>query len=50
MTDDRALAGELATAAGELLLDIRKTSGLTGKELGNAGDAQSNDFLLRRLA
>ena len=50
MTDDRALAGELATAAGELLLGIRKTSGLTGKELGNAGDAQSNDFLLRRLA
>ncbi|TYQ10190.1 UNVERIFIED_ORG: 3'(2'), 5'-bisphosphate nucleotidase [Gordonia westfalica J30] len=50
MTDDRALAGELATAAGELLLDIRKTSGLTGKELGNAGDSQSNEFLLRRLA
>ncbi|MHC3002867.1 3'(2'),5'-bisphosphate nucleotidase CysQ [Gordonia sp. GN26] len=50
MTDDRALAGELATAAGELLLDIRKTSGLTGKELGNAGDAQSNELLLRRLA
>ncbi|MDS1114539.1 3'(2'),5'-bisphosphate nucleotidase CysQ [Gordonia westfalica] len=50
MTDDRALAGELATAAGELLLDIRRTSGLTGKELGNAGDRQSDDFLLRRLA
>ncbi|MCK8616089.1 3'(2'),5'-bisphosphate nucleotidase CysQ [Gordonia sp. C13] len=50
MTDDRALAGELASAAGELLLDIRKTSGLTGKELGNAGDSQSNEFLLRRLA
>ncbi|WP_168698349.1 3'(2'),5'-bisphosphate nucleotidase CysQ [Gordonia paraffinivorans] len=50
MTDDRALAGELATAAGELLLDIRKTSGLVGKELGKAGDLRSNEFLLRRLA
>lgn len=48
--NDRALAGELATTAGELLLDIRAHSGLAGKELGKAGDLRSNDFLLRRLA
>ncbi|MFW0796653.1 3'(2'),5'-bisphosphate nucleotidase CysQ [Gordonia sp. CPCC 205515] len=47
---DRILAGELATAAGELLLDVRATSGLAGKELGNAGDQRSNDFILARLA
>ncbi|MDL9936180.1 3'(2'),5'-bisphosphate nucleotidase CysQ [Gordonia sp. ABSL1-1] len=49
MTDDRTLAGELATAAGELLLDIRAGSGLAGKELGRAGDLRSNEFLLERL-
>ncbi|RPA02580.1 3'(2'),5'-bisphosphate nucleotidase CysQ [Gordonia sp. OPL2] len=50
MATDRALAGELATAAGELLMDIRATSGLTGKELGKAGDLRSNELLLERLA
>ncbi|MFC8312454.1 3'(2'),5'-bisphosphate nucleotidase CysQ [Gordonia sp. NPDC057258] len=50
MTDDRALAGELATAAGELLLDIRRSSGLTGKELGEEGDRRSDEFILGRLA
>ena len=49
VTDDRALAGYLATAAGELLLDVRANSGLAGKELGRAGDLRSNDFLLERL-
>ncbi|QTI68591.1 3'(2'),5'-bisphosphate nucleotidase CysQ [Gordonia polyisoprenivorans] len=48
--DDRALAGELATVAGHLLLDIRATSGLTGKDLGKEGDLRSNDLLMRRLA
>lgn len=48
--DDRSLAGELATAAGELLLDIRANSGLTGRALGDEGDRRSNDFLLARLA
>ncbi|MFT4127863.1 MAG: 3'(2'),5'-bisphosphate nucleotidase CysQ [Gordonia sp. (in: high G+C Gram-positive bacteria)] len=47
---DRELAGALAAAAGELLIDLRATSGLSGKELGAAGDRQSNDFLLARLA
>ncbi|MBD0861797.1 3'(2'),5'-bisphosphate nucleotidase CysQ [Gordonia sp. zg691] len=50
MTDDRALAGELATAAGELLLDIRRNSGLSGRELGDAGDRQADDLILGRLA
>ncbi|MGC4935390.1 3'(2'),5'-bisphosphate nucleotidase CysQ [Gordonia sp. DT30] len=50
MDDDRALAGELATAAGRLLLDIRANSGLAGKELGDAGDQRSNELLIRRLA
>ncbi|MGV9826793.1 3'(2'),5'-bisphosphate nucleotidase CysQ [Gordonia sp. NPDC003429] len=48
--DDRTLAGELATAAGTLLLDIRTHSGLIGRELGDEGDRRSNDFLLARLA
>lgn len=47
---DRRLAGEVATAAGELLLDVRATSGLAGKELGNAGDQRANDLILARLA
>lgn len=47
---DRRLAGEVATAAGELLLDVRANSGLAGKELGNAGDQRANDLILARLA
>ncbi len=50
MSADRVLAGDLATAAGELLLEIRASSGLSGKELGKAGDLQSNELLLARLA
>lgn len=49
-TDDAELAGRLATAAGELLLELRADPTLSGKELGNAGDLQSNDFLLKQLA
>ena len=48
--EDRVLAGELATAAGQLLLEVRSGSGLEGKELGDAGDRRSDDFLLARLA
>lgn len=47
---DLELAGRLATAAGELLLDLRATSGLTGKDLGNAGDFRANVLLLKQLA
>jgi 3'(2'), 5'-bisphosphate nucleotidase len=47
---DAALAAELAERAGALLLDLQRTSGLTGKELGKAGDAQANELLLGLLA
>ncbi|VXC26967.1 3'(2'),5'-bisphosphate nucleotidase CysQ [Aeromicrobium sp. 9AM] len=47
---DAALAAELAERAGALLLDLKRTSGLTGKELGKAGDEKSNELLLALLA
>jgi 3'(2'), 5'-bisphosphate nucleotidase len=47
---DSALAAELAERAGALLLDLQTTSGLTGKELGKAGDAKANELLLALLA
>lgn len=47
---DSALAAELAERAGALLLDLQSTSGLTGKDLGKAGDAKANVLLLRLLA
>ncbi|WP_040510298.1 3'(2'),5'-bisphosphate nucleotidase CysQ [Gordonia soli] len=50
MTDDRLLAGDLATEAGRLLVDIRSDSGLSGRALGDEGDARSNTYLLDRLA
>jgi 3'(2'), 5'-bisphosphate nucleotidase len=48
--DDAQLAARLAARAGALLLDLRSTSGLTGKDLGRRGDADSNALLLRELA
>ncbi|MDY6809684.1 MAG: 3'(2'),5'-bisphosphate nucleotidase CysQ [Actinomycetota bacterium] len=50
MSEDRVLAGELATEAGHLLMQIRAESDLRGKELGAEGDQRSNDLLLERLA
>jgi len=47
---DAALAAELAERAGALLLELQETSGLTGKELGKAGDAKANELLLALLA
>jgi len=47
---DSELAATLAEQAGALLLDLRRTSSLTGKELGRAGDAQANLLLLDLLA
>ena len=47
---DARLAARLARHAGALLLDLQRTSGLAGKELGKAGDKQSNEWLLRELA
>ncbi|MCG7631807.1 3'(2'),5'-bisphosphate nucleotidase CysQ [Gordonia McavH-238-E] len=50
MTADRRLARELASSAGELLVRLRSTSGLSGKALGKEGDARSNALLLEILA
>ncbi len=50
MSADARLAADLADRAGELLLRLRADSGLTGKELGKRGDADSNVLLLRELA
>ncbi|GAA3521713.1 3'(2'),5'-bisphosphate nucleotidase CysQ [Aeromicrobium panaciterrae] len=47
---DSELASRLAALAGALLLDLQRTSSLTGKELGKAGDARSNELLLTLLA
>jgi 3'(2'), 5'-bisphosphate nucleotidase len=50
LTDAR-LAAELAEQAGQLLLSIREfTEGTDPKALGKAGDLQSNELLLARLA
>jgi 3'(2'), 5'-bisphosphate nucleotidase len=43
--DDAALAAHLAAAAGRLALDVRASSGLTGKACGDAGDAAANRLL-----
>ncbi len=47
-TDDR-LAARLATEAGALLLRLQRMSGLQGKALGAAGDAQANALLMTAL-
>lgn len=46
---DVGLAERLATEAGVILLDLQANSGLTGKELGKAGDEQANSFLMQAL-
>jgi len=48
--NDVTLAAELAQRAGELLLQIRSDSGLSGKELGKRGDHDANELLLAGLA
>ena len=50
IADDTELAAYLAKAAGALVLEMRETSGLVAKELGNAGDRTANQFLIRTLA
>lgn len=47
--DDAALAAHLAQAAGQILLDVRAESGLSGKALGEAGDRTANRFLVDAL-
>ncbi|WP_072815324.1 3'(2'),5'-bisphosphate nucleotidase CysQ [Rhodococcus zopfii] len=52
MTDDAALAAEIASAAGELLLTVRATEAdaLSGRELGRRGDHDANVLILGLLA
>jgi 3'(2'), 5'-bisphosphate nucleotidase len=50
VADDVVLAADLAERAGQLLLSLRESSGLTGKELGKRGDHDSNELLLAALA
>ena len=47
--NDAELAAQLAVEAGRILLDVRATSGLEGKELGKAGDATANEFLCHAI-
>jgi 3'(2'), 5'-bisphosphate nucleotidase len=49
MMTDAALARQLATEAGQILLALRRDSGLEGKALGKAGDADANRFLMDAL-
>ncbi|QTD55891.1 3'(2'),5'-bisphosphate nucleotidase CysQ [Parasphingorhabdus cellanae] len=46
---DAELAAKLAEDAGALLLKLRDSSVLTGRELGNAGDKAANDMLIAAL-
>ena len=46
---DADLAAHLATEAGQLLLNVRKTSGLQGPALGAAGDEAANQFIMNAL-
>ncbi|WP_228373597.1 3'(2'),5'-bisphosphate nucleotidase CysQ [Demequina soli] len=48
--DDVRIGENLARAAGEELLRVRRESGLAGKELGNAGDAAAQSVLAALLA
>jgi 3'(2'), 5'-bisphosphate nucleotidase len=46
---DAELAAHLAAEAGRLLIEVRDGSGLTGKALGDAGDAAANRYLCDAL-
>ncbi len=50
LNSDVKLATRLALETGALLASLRLTSGLEGYPLGDAGDRQANEFLLRELA
>jgi len=49
IADDAELAARLAAAAGRILLDVRASGLISGKELGNAGDATANQFLVNAI-
>ena len=46
---DAMLARAIAAEAGALLADLRNSSGLSGKALGDAGDRAADDLILARL-
>jgi len=48
--DDAALAAEIATTAGKLLLTLRDSALFEGKAAGKAGDFTANAFILSALA
>ena len=48
--DDQQLAEALAADAGRLLVDLRHSAGVSGRELGDLGDRRADDRLLGLLA
>ena len=49
MTSDTELAAQLAAEAGRILIEVRESGRYEGKELGKAGDAAANRFLVDAL-
>jgi 3'(2'), 5'-bisphosphate nucleotidase len=49
-TADAALAGQIATIAGDLLLQLQRSGLFAGKALGQAGDRVANAFIMEVLA
>jgi 3'(2'), 5'-bisphosphate nucleotidase len=47
---DAALAGQIATTAGNLLVQLQRSGLFTGKALGKAGDRTANAFIMEALA
>ncbi len=47
---DAMLAGQIATTAGNLLLQLQRSGLFTGKALGKAGDRTANAFIMEALA
>ena len=50
LRSDAALARAIAGEAAALLTDLRATSGLSGRALGDRGDRAADDLILERLA
>lgn len=50
IADDAELAAQLAEVAGRILCAVRASGLIAGKELGKAGDATANQFLIHAIA
>ena len=50
MMDDAALAAQLARVAGQIAIQVRASGLLSRRNLGDAGDATANQFLVRAIA